>query len=105
MEVRIQNDNLSNCSSTPGIIRKRRKRQTHANVPNIKLQKQGSHMLSTYLARDLSERYLFQNLLGSNQDFFVQVQPLLCPILPSVFVTKKNDLDEKMYTPTENYSL
>jgi len=45
-------------------------------------------MLRTQLACDLGDGYFFKNLLGGNKHFFVQIQSLLGPIFPSIFVTQ-----------------
>jgi len=48
-------------------------------------------MLGAQLAGDLGERDLLQDLLSSDKNLFVQVEPLLGPVLPGVLVAEPEE--------------
>ena len=79
---------LTKSRITPGVSCKRRERNADADVSYVELQEQRAHVLGAQLTRDLGQGNFLQNLLGRDQNFFVQTQSLLGPVFPSVLVAQ-----------------
>ena len=79
---------LAKSRITPGVSCQRGERNADADVSYVQLQEQRAHVLGAQLTRDLGQGNFLQNLLGRDQNFFVQTQSLLGPVFPSVLVAQ-----------------